>query len=59
MQSGKSEKIVAVFPEGGDAAAEKRYVCCVENALNLRDYVGDHADLIVTADKEGSGSGMF
>ena len=51
------EKVVAVFPTGGSAAKEPRYVCCVENGLGLPTFLKGKADLVVTADKEGAGSG--
>lgn len=51
-------KIVAVFPEGGDAAKNEKYVNCTENALGLRDWCKQNdADLIVTSSKDGSDSG--
>ena len=46
-----------MLPEGGAAAKEPRYACCVENALNLRPFLAGKADLVVTADKEGKHSG--
>ena len=55
----QQEKVVAVLPEGGAAAKEPRYACCVENALNLRPFLKEKADLVVTADKEGKDSGEF
>lgn len=52
-------KIVAVFPEGGEAAKNEKYVNCVENALGLRDWCKQHdADLVVTSSKDGSDSGQ-
>ena len=53
-----SEKVVAVFPTGGEASKEPRYVCCVENGLGLPGFLKGKAELVVTADKEGAGSGM-
>lgn len=51
-------KIVAVFPEGGDAAKNEKYVNCTENALGLRDWCKQNdADLVVTSSKDGSDSG--
>lgn len=51
-------KIVAVFPEGGEAAKNEKYVNCTENALGLRDWCKQNdADLIVTSSKDGSESG--
>lgn len=52
-------KIVAVFPEGGEAAKNEKYVNCVENALGLRDWCKQNdADLVVTSSKDGSDSGQ-
>ena len=52
-------KWVAVLPEGGEAAKDPKYLCCVENALDLREFAKEKkADLFVTADKEGPDSGM-
>ena len=55
--SGTHEKVVAVFPTGGSAAKEPRYLCCVENGLGLPAFLKGKAELVVTADKEGAGSG--
>lgn len=50
-------KVIAVLPPGGDAAKDPSYTCCVENALNLRDFLeGKDCELIVTDDKEGDSS---
>lgn len=52
-------KIVAVFPEGGEASKNEKYVNCVENALGLRDWCKQNdADLVVTSSKDGSDSGQ-
>ena len=51
-------KVVAVFPEAGKAAEDQRYVCCVENALGLKELLKGKADLVVTADKDGPESGL-
>ena len=51
-------KIVAVFPEGGQAAKNEQYVNCRENALGLRGWCKQNdADLVVTSSKDGSDSG--
>lgn len=51
-------KIVAVFPEGGEAAKNEKYVNCTENALGLRDWCKQNdAELVVTSSKDGSDSG--
>ena len=51
-------KVVAVFPEGGEASKNEKYVNCVENALNLREWAKKNdAELIVTSSKDGSDSG--
>lgn len=51
-------KVVAVFPKGGDAAKNDKYVNCEENALGLRDWCKKNdAELVVTSSKDGSDSG--
>ena len=51
------QKVIAVLPPGGGAAKEPRYVNCVENGLGLPDFLKDRAEVLVTADKEGSDCG--
>ncbi len=47
-------KIVAVFPKGGEASKNDKYVNCVENALGLREWCDKNkADLVVTESKDG------
>jgi formate dehydrogenase len=54
---GDMSKWVAVLPEGGEAAKNRDYLCCVENALDLKEFAQEKkADLFVTADKEGPDS---
>ena len=51
-------KIVAVFPKGGEASKNEKYVNCVENALGLREWCEQNkGELIVTDSKDGSDSG--
>lgn len=57
MASTTVEKVVAVFPTGGEAAKEPRYVNCVENGLGLPEFLKGRAEFIVTSDKEGKDSG--
>ncbi|KAL0033197.1 hypothetical protein WJX79_009035 [Trebouxia sp. C0005] len=50
-------KIVAVFPKGGEASKNDKYVNCVENALGLREWCEKNkADLVVTESKDGDDS---
>ena len=52
-------KVVAVFPKGGDASKNDKYVNCEENALGLRSWAEKNkAELIVTSSKDGSDSGL-
>ena len=52
-------KVVAVFPKGGDASKNDKYVNCEENALGLRSWAEKNkADLIVTSSKDGNDSGL-
>ena len=51
-------KVVAVFPKGGEAAKNEKYVNCEENALGLRDWAKENkAELVVTSSKDGDDSG--
>jgi hypothetical protein len=51
-------KIVAVFPKGGEASKNEKYVNCVENALGLREWCDKNkAELVVTESKDGDDSG--
>ena len=51
-------KVVAVFPKGGEAAKNDKYVNCEENALGLRDWAKENkAELVVTSSKDGDDSG--
>lgn len=52
-------KVVAVFPKGGDASKNDKYVNCVENALGLREWCDkNQAELVVTESKDGKDSGQ-
>lgn len=43
---------------GGEASKDSCYTCCVENALNLRNFLEcKDCELIVTDDKDGDSSG--
>ncbi len=43
---------------GGEASRDPKYTCCVENALDLREFLeGKECELVVTDDKEGDDCG--
>ncbi len=46
-------KIVAVLYPGGDAADDPEVLGCAENALGLRDSLGDEHELVSTTEREG------
>ena len=46
-------KIVAVLYPGGDAADNPEVLGCTENALGLRESLGDEHDLVSTTEREG------
>ncbi len=46
-------KIVAVLYPGGDAADNPEVLGCAENALGLRDSLGDEHELVSTTEREG------
>ena len=46
-------KIVAVLYPGGDAAGNPEVLGCAENALGLRESLGDEHDLVSTTEREG------
>jgi formate dehydrogenase len=53
----KNLKVVAVLPEAGKASKNPDYVCCVERALNLRDFLKERGcEIVATSDKEGENS---
>ena len=46
-------KVVAVLYPGGDAADNPEVLGCAENALGLRDFLGDEHELVSITEKEG------
>lgn len=50
-------KLLAAFPQGGEASKNPAYTCCSENGLGLRELLRDKGfDVIVTSDKDGPDS---